>query len=62
MQNKKTYKSIEDCTKNANRLNVKGIYVKPYQCDICKKFHLTKRRKENVLEDLFKKIEKERIK
>lgn len=59
-QTKKTYESLEQASVSSRLLNQKGIYVKPYQCSICKKYHMTKRNKKNVLEDLFKKIEKER--
>lgn len=50
-----------EADKSVSNLHGKGIYLKPYKCSICGKYHLTKRKKENVLEDLFKQIEKERI-
>jgi len=59
-RSKKTYGSLSDATTLANRLNAQSIYVKPYECSICKKFHLTKRSKKTILEDLFKQIEKQR--
>lgn len=58
---KKIYKSLSEANFSVAHLHKKGIYVKPYECSICGKYHLTKRSKENVLADLFKKIEKERL-
>lgn len=59
---KKTYKTLAEAMSSANHLHGKGIYVKPYQCSICNKFHVTKRDKVSVLNDLFKLIEKDRLK
>ena len=58
---KKVYGSLSEATTFANKLNNQSIYVKPYECSICKKFHLTKRSKKTILEDLFKQIEKQRV-
>ncbi len=57
---KKVYLSMKEADSSVAHLHGKGIYVKPYSCSVCGKFHLTKRNKESVLEDIFKKIEKER--
>lgn len=46
----------------AKKMNDKGKYVKPYQCSICKGWHLAHRNKEAVLQDLFARIEAERSK
>jgi hypothetical protein len=58
---KKVYASLSEATASANKLNNQSIYVKPYECSVCKKFHLTKRSKKTILEDLFKQIEKQRV-
>lgn len=58
---KKVYFSMKEADRSVAHLHGKGIYVKPYECSICGKYHLTKRTKENILADLFKQIEKERI-
>lgn len=57
---KKSYVSLSEATAFANRLHSKSVYVKPYECSVCKKFHITKRSKKTILEYLFKQIEKER--
>ena len=57
---KKVYNTLDEATTSANRLHNQGIYVKPYECNICKKFHLIKRSKKTILEYLFKQIEKQR--
>lgn len=44
----------------AGRMNASGKRVKPYQCDICKKWHICSRNKVSVLTELFGQIEKER--
>lgn len=59
---KRTYSTMEEALASSNRQHGKGLYLKPYACGICGKFHLTKRDKVSVLTDLFKAIEKERNK
>lgn len=59
-QTKKTYPTIHAAHYSVAKQHKKGIYLKPYACDRCGLFHLTRRTKENVLADLFKKIEQER--
>lgn len=59
-QNKKTYETLEMAQSSANRQHGLGLYLRPYCCGVCKRFHLSKRDKRNVLEHLFKQIEKER--
>lgn len=57
---KAVFSSETDAQGAAGRMNAKGRRVKPYRCDICGKWHLSKRDKVSVLTDLFSQIEKER--
>lgn len=58
---KKSYPSLNKANTSVAHLHGKGVYVKPYVCVICGKYHLCKRDKESVLMDLFKQIEKEKV-
>lgn len=59
-RNKKAYAKEAMAQARANHLYSKGLRLKPYQCDVCGKWHVCKRDKQSVLTDLFKQIEKER--
>ena len=59
---KKAYNSFKEANHKVTFLHGNGVYVKPYECSICGKYHLCKRDKESLLMDLFKQIEKEKVK
>ena len=42
-RHKVNYKTNESAQKRAGFLHTKGVYVKPYDCHICKGVHLCKR-------------------
>lgn len=59
-RNKKKYDSNHTAQSRASYLHTKGLYLRPYECPVCKGWHLAKRNKLSVMADLFKRIEKER--
>jgi hypothetical protein len=58
---KKLYPTEELAIKRASSANCRGVHIKPYKCQVCSGWHMTGRNRVSVLQDLFKKIERERL-
>lgn len=57
---KGVFPTLESAQRVAGRMNARDKRVKPYQCDICGKWHICARNKVAVLTELFDRIERER--